>query len=692
MADVRSDLYSLGCTFYFMLTGKPPFPEGTVLQKLLSHSSEQPSDPRHARPDLDEQFVKIINKLLAKKPVDRYQQPSELIGQLLLVADRLKVTGLSRSGRVWVTPRPARFSYVERSLPWLAPFALLVAVVFALDQFWSGTESEGMPVHPPKLKPAIEQAPVEPDQPEAGPEPASAEAFLPEPPPETTGGREADDAASEAMSRESDSPAPGPSPPAGEVAPPEATVPSPKERQPAAGEAAAGETAPTSDSDETTAEPSTTKPVPLSSSPPAVSGDPQERNAAETDAPVGDSSPVDRIIVAVGDVPGTGGAKVVGSLSSACLEAASLGVEVIELHFNGTRPERPLDVASRRLTIRNGPGFSPTVVFQPMLEDLSSDRQMIRVDGGQLDWRGVHLRLELPPEPAESWSLFHLKGIERLDVQDSVFTVCNVNEAGDLPQDRVAFFTIEELALAQSLGSEDHSAPSIPPHVGLSNCLARGEATLVRCEQASPFRIVCRQCLLVMSDRLIDIDGAREKPSLVEGGIDVVLKNVTAALGAGLCRLSTTRDAPHQLDLVTDSKSNIICVTDPKAAVIERRGVQGVAEVEKRLYIRGRDNFYLGSLTLLRINPSGNPGEYVDRGFDERNESWFQEESPRFTLMWETFPPPDLPPHRQTAEHYVLDASEHNPAIYDGGDTRAGVDNAALPSTGDESTGSSPLE
>ena len=45
--DVRSDLYSLGCTLFFMLTGQPPFPEGTVLQKLLSHSSDEPPDVRH---------------------------------------------------------------------------------------------------------------------------------------------------------------------------------------------------------------------------------------------------------------------------------------------------------------------------------------------------------------------------------------------------------------------------------------------------------------------------------------------------------------------------------------------------------------------------------------------------------------------------------------------------------------------
>ena len=102
--------------------------------------------------------------------------------------------------------------------------------------------------------------------------------------------------------------------------------------------------------------------------------------------------------------------------------------------------------------------------------------------------------------------------------------------------------------------------------------------------------------------------------------------------------------------------------------------------MEKHLYVRGRDNFYPGSDLLLRLNPTGDPKNFVTYGFADRSESWYQEESPRFTLMWKSLPAADLPLDRHLPADYLLDENEQNPALYDGGETQAGVDATLLPS------------
>ena len=83
--DIRADLYSLGCTFYFLLTSKPPFPGGSAPERLERHQKEPPPPVELQRPDVPPAVAAIVHKLLAKQPADRYQTPAELINALTAV-------------------------------------------------------------------------------------------------------------------------------------------------------------------------------------------------------------------------------------------------------------------------------------------------------------------------------------------------------------------------------------------------------------------------------------------------------------------------------------------------------------------------------------------------------------------------------------------------------------------------------
>jgi eukaryotic-like serine/threonine-protein kinase len=81
-ADTRSDLYSLGCTLYFLLTGSVPYPGGSATGKLLRHQTDTPQPLEDLRPDAPASVAAAVRKLMARLPEDRYQTATEVVAAL----------------------------------------------------------------------------------------------------------------------------------------------------------------------------------------------------------------------------------------------------------------------------------------------------------------------------------------------------------------------------------------------------------------------------------------------------------------------------------------------------------------------------------------------------------------------------------------------------------------------------------
>ena len=85
-ADIRADLYSLGCTLYFLLAARPPFRESTAMKVVLAHLQDVPKPLPELREDIPAELWAIVMKLLAKDPAGRYQTPTELVQALTPLA------------------------------------------------------------------------------------------------------------------------------------------------------------------------------------------------------------------------------------------------------------------------------------------------------------------------------------------------------------------------------------------------------------------------------------------------------------------------------------------------------------------------------------------------------------------------------------------------------------------------------
>lgn len=87
------DQYSLGCTLYYCLTGRYPFPDGSAVEKMMSHQFKEPESLKTLAPDAPDELIATIEKLMAKKPEERFGGADEVASRLLPLAGGLPVDG-----------------------------------------------------------------------------------------------------------------------------------------------------------------------------------------------------------------------------------------------------------------------------------------------------------------------------------------------------------------------------------------------------------------------------------------------------------------------------------------------------------------------------------------------------------------------------------------------------------------------
>ena len=78
IADVRSDIYSLGCALYYLLAGRPPYPGTTVVEKISARLIGSPRSLREIRPEVSPELEIVLGHMLARNPDERYQTPLDV--------------------------------------------------------------------------------------------------------------------------------------------------------------------------------------------------------------------------------------------------------------------------------------------------------------------------------------------------------------------------------------------------------------------------------------------------------------------------------------------------------------------------------------------------------------------------------------------------------------------------------------
>jgi serine/threonine-protein kinase len=715
-ADVRSDIYSLGCTLYHMLTGEPPYPEGTVLQKLLQHQGDEAPDPSFKNRLVPENLSVVVRKMMAKDPRRRYQSSEQLVRDLMLVAGALGLRSVSPEGLVWLGPQAEQSTFWERHLAWMVTAALLLLIVGYMEFgewfFPSGAATASQPASAAGDGTASRQN-------IAGKNSQSGKGLARTSDARDGAGRKASRPGPE-QQRDGAHARARPGQPGSSQH--EQNDPELIARGSAAGPADAATDDPKiEDADDGSADNhDSEKPIhfgprfaPLEygsgltasaksivdllpghsgggllPSHPQVarkqidSPENDEELPRTTDVePAGDGDTGSAVTAADEEVfmilgRDNSPARSFKTLEAACSSVRENGA-IIELRFNGRRRESAVRI-NRKITIRAARGFHPILEFRPSAT--SSDTYQARavwMPSGSLDLVGVDLVLSVDETiSADQWVLFSVERADSLRLQSVTLTIVNPGQraVAAIELRPGAMMPDMPVALAQ---------PKPPFEAEISDSLIRGEADLFAVRHAEPARLAVKQSVVALLGSLLSSRGHSEAPH-ENAQLELRLEHVTAVLGAGLVRLDSGNMPRRLLPVQVSASNSIFCNAGSVVPLIGMTGNSPPQDFHALLFWAGQNNFYDRYQTMWSIASTEGAGrsEAWDGAAWRRNMGESSESNPRFdAVVWNRRPWTTRPFSELTAADFALDRQAANNAAIDGATnfSDAGANLAALP-------------
>ncbi len=611
-ADLRSDIYSLGCTLYFMLSGRPPYPGGTMLQKLLSHGNSPPPDARLLRDEVSDDLNAVLERMLAKSPEDRYQSVADLMADLQEVAIRENLTRtLGIGGMAVQPPHPLRL-WAAKHLPWVAAASLLLfgAITLQLFALVTGNDMKvDQPVTATIVDPQAQQIYSARNRNDVNTDAQGQDELNPTDTPDNENAAGSNVGSSDSSRDDASLP---PKMLGTFPVPPELTG------------------SPTSSFPETS-----TQPFPID----------EETSVSENAPDVEKSQAVAiELIRVVGpqrsasesENPATLETR---SLASAFELAGKHGVDLIEIATDQIY-SAPLVVTRDSLQVRSTVGAT-TIIFETPVSQSTGSVELIMAGQNRVEFEKINFVWRVPASTGNGGALFSLNENKRVRLNECTVTIQN-----PFNQNNIFAFDVRTRqtagTLADDLTNEPEPFDGLPlVSIGLNDVVVRGAIGLMRLDQAVELQLRWENGLLAISETAIETGGSSIEPPPGTDGIRLSLNDVTAFVPQGLIKMNLARQDAHPVRIDRDARRSLF-VVDPGAPHLHVSGLPVIDEttsISDLVLVSGESNAYHTkpgeTSSLVQLDDWQETQSQIQlEDVIEFPRDWFLERAPRLRVRW----------------------------------------------------------